>query len=146
MTTTPSTATKTHILLGLYREESLVGVQVLYPPRAYKPLCKELAFRSLAKRPELAGQPWELTLRLLEGDSSTILCSATPIPSPGNGIPEPLATVEVPLVKFQWLGVQMASRLNIEAKDCILQVSLLDADHDLVRELTDAFGNGSESL
>jgi hypothetical protein len=96
---------------------------------SYCPLFKELAYRSVAAEPGLAGTPWEARLRLEDaGDAPLLTIEAW---SRGRR-PRRLAALGVPVGHFAWIGAELAKQIGLEG-DYTVQVAATDRHHPVVQ-------------
>ncbi|MGA2059630.1 MAG: hypothetical protein ABSG67_04040 [Thermoguttaceae bacterium] len=100
-------------------------------PASYRPLFKELSYRCVMARPDLAGTPWTVVLEM-EG-----LNTAAPLVKMEgwsiSGDPQLLAVLRVPVEKFFWIGVALARQLGLEHGYAI-QVAVTNRGNPVVKQ------------
>jgi len=95
---------------------------------SYCPLLKELAYRCVAADPGLAGMPWEARLALADlGPGTQLTIEAWSLGRRARR----LASLDVPLSHFAWIGAALAKQLGLP-DGYTVQVAATDRHHPLV--------------
>jgi len=100
-------------------------------PASYPSLFKELGYRCVMARPDLAGTPWIVALGM-EGRNTT----SPRVKMEGwsiAGDPQLLASLRVPVENFTWMGVAMARQFGLE-DGYMVQLAVTHRGNSIVKQ------------
>lgn len=122
------------VMVAQGQEQQIVASRILDLETDYRPLVKQLGYRAVARWPELAGQPFELDVRLEAAETAR---PRLRLAAWHKADRRPLAAMDVPAGNFAWFACQMADRLQLKANgtsDYSVHVAVLESDHRWVQQ------------
>lgn len=121
-----------HALVSVFQAGECRGWRVLDLEHDYRPLIKQLAWQTVARRPALAGCPFVLSARVAEARPAGIVLEALPAPRQRRSA-GPMGALFVPVETFAWVASSVASTLGLSG-DVTWQLSLLEPGHRLIKQ------------
>ena len=137
---TSSAAMASRLMISIVQDRQTVGYRVLnLAEGAYRPLVKELGYRSVAADPSLAGQLWRPTLQLTGTNTPqpALRVEARLKGDLNNGA---LAEMIIPVGNLSWLARQMAEQLRVH-ENLTMHVGVLADDDPAARAWADQMQN-----